>query len=149
MNEVFNVEFIDGNILLPKSDKVSAVFLLAIRDEQILAIYHDRGWDVPGGHVEHGEGIIDALKREAWEEACVRFTDAKPFVLVYSDSIEDKYIGKCMVGFVATNFILKDFVPAPDAEKRAMMDWGEFLKLHPQGRDTMKAIVERAIFLAS
>ncbi|MBA3068367.1 MAG: NUDIX domain-containing protein [Hyphomonas sp.] len=43
------------------------------------------GWFMPGGGVEHGEPVIEALRRELHEEAGVRLTAEPPVVGVYSN----------------------------------------------------------------
>lgn len=48
----------------PAREPVSAVFLLAIKGDTILAVRNERGWDIPGGHVEPGESYPGALARE-------------------------------------------------------------------------------------
>jgi 8-oxo-dGTP diphosphatase len=40
-------------------------------DEVLLIRHHRRGWEIPQGRVEEGENLIDALRREVWEEAGV------------------------------------------------------------------------------
>jgi 8-oxo-dGTP pyrophosphatase MutT (NUDIX family) len=52
-----------------------AVYLLLRRDDEILLSlrqntgYRDGNWSVVAGHVEEGEGVVDALIRETKEEA--------------------------------------------------------------------------------
>lgn len=45
-----------------------------IKDDHILLVEYGAGWqphfNLPGGSVEPGESLIDALKRELWEETC-------------------------------------------------------------------------------
>ena len=57
----------DANALL--AHRVSAVFVLAFCEGRILAVQNERGWDIPGGHLEPGESPLDALRRELAEEA--------------------------------------------------------------------------------
>ena len=46
------------------------VRILLIRDEQVLLVKHtyEKEWFLPGGIVERGESLVDAVKREAFEE---------------------------------------------------------------------------------
>ena len=53
----FPVHFVSAAGVVFKEDKV-----LLIRSER-------RGWEFPGGIVEHGEAVLDALKREIFEES--------------------------------------------------------------------------------
>ncbi|TLS52206.1 NUDIX domain-containing protein [Paenibacillus antri] len=58
---------------------------LIIKDNSILLIeYEDNGvhYNLPGGGAEPGETIIDAVKREAFEEACIDI-DVGPLALIY------------------------------------------------------------------
>ena len=50
---------------------MSTVYSVAFRDDRFLMVYNPKrkGWEMPGGHVEAGESIISAAKREFAEEA--------------------------------------------------------------------------------
>jgi 8-oxo-dGTP pyrophosphatase MutT (NUDIX family) len=43
------------------------------RSLQFLLMKHPDRWDLPKGHVDPGESIFDAAKRELWEETAIPF----------------------------------------------------------------------------
>jgi 8-oxo-dGTP pyrophosphatase MutT (NUDIX family) len=58
---------------LPSSEKPSvfaAGYLIFRRADalEFLLMEHQDRWDLPKGHVDHGESILQAAKRELWEE---------------------------------------------------------------------------------
>jgi ADP-ribose pyrophosphatase len=50
---------------------MSTVYSVAFRDDRFLMVYNPKrkGWEMPGGHIETGESVISAAKREYAEEA--------------------------------------------------------------------------------
>ena len=62
---------------LPPAQAVTAVFALGVKDGKMVLIDdEERGWDIPGGHVEPGETLDQALRREVREEAGCEITGA-------------------------------------------------------------------------
>ena len=143
-NLKFEIKWLSAGEKIPPPQEVSAVFLIALKDNTIVAIHNHRGWDLPAGHVEEGEGIFDALRREAKEEASVTFANPTPFVLVASNSQDKKYAGKCMIGFTTKEFALGDFAPAPDSQARKIMSIEDFLLAYEQDKAAMRLMIEKA-----
>jgi 8-oxo-dGTP diphosphatase len=57
---------------------ITSVFAFIIYKQKILVIFNkkpNRGYEIPGGHVEYNEDCEMALYRECLEEACVEITD--------------------------------------------------------------------------
>ena len=61
---------------LPPRDLVTQVSGVCFTsDGQIVLVSSDgSNWSLPGGHLEPGETLEEALAREAWEEACARIS---------------------------------------------------------------------------
>lgn len=101
---------------LPARASVSAVFLIAMPGDAVLVVRNERGWDIPGGHVEPGETWIEALSREVFEEAAATFTDARPFAFLSTEGRAD-----VMLFFVTAEFELHPFTPGEDAFERGVI----------------------------
>lgn len=58
---------------MPSPNLVTCSFVLAFQgDRLLLAHLNDRGWDIPGGHIERGESPEEAARRELYEETGAR-----------------------------------------------------------------------------
>ncbi|WP_028776415.1 NUDIX hydrolase [Shimazuella kribbensis] len=57
---------------LPPIGKITTVFGVVTYKGKVLVAHLYRGWDLPGGHVDNGEGLMEALEREVFEETKVR-----------------------------------------------------------------------------
>ena len=55
---------------LPKSLKV-----VIYRNDKVLLLKNDKGWDFPGGHMKKDESLIDGLQREVYEETGLTVTN--------------------------------------------------------------------------
>lgn len=71
--------------IIIRKDKV-----LLLRPKNPLGSFN--GWDGPGGHVKKGETIIDALKREVFEETNIRIEKSYPIKLLYIPQVNTDYL---------------------------------------------------------
>lgn len=68
-----------------------AVDCIILVDGRVLLIHRrnpPHGWALPGGFVEYGETVEDAVRREMREETGLRLEDLRQF-RVYSDPVRD------------------------------------------------------------
>ena len=127
------IKYVDKNTAFPKKELLSAVFLIALNGSKILAIKNERGWEIPGGHIEQGETCEEALIREVAEEAGASFSDAKLLAIIESDN-QDVYRDKIMLIYVTKDFKLGEFTQSEDAFEREVVKIKEFLQRYKEGR---------------
>lgn len=82
------VEFIKTHIMAPVDlTKTSFVIPFLNSDHVIMANNRRRGFEIPGGHIEPGEILIEAAQRECLEETGYEIVDLIPigFLKMISD----------------------------------------------------------------
>ncbi len=126
------VKYANENTVLPERRLQSAAFLIAIKNsKEMLAIENERGWDIPGGHLEGDETVHEGLVREVLEEGGATFENEKLLAIIESDN-QDKYKDKVMLIYYADNFELGEFTPSEDAFSREVIEVEEFIKRYDQ-----------------
>lgn len=96
----------DTGWVMPTHIVAGAGVVLNEKDEVLLVKTYDFNWVFPGGQVEEGENVIDAVKREIMEEAGV---DVEVGELFCISSNTKKYPGHSGVKEIPTKVML-DFV---------------------------------------
>ena len=124
---------------LPTRKTVSAVFLIAFSDRKILSVRNERGWDIPGGHLEGDEDFLHGLRREVREEAGALVKEAKPYGILSSASSP-----KVMLFFASDSLSLGAFVPSEDAFERDLLEQEDLLSRYYGDRELLRAMIEEA-----
>ncbi len=65
------ISLILDDVLPPRELITSALALAFHKGNFLMTNLHDRGWDIPGGHIEPGETPEETMRREVMEEAAV------------------------------------------------------------------------------
>lgn len=130
----------DGYSLETATEDVTATFAL-VRDAlgKLLVLKNERGWDIPGGHLDSGETVIEATHREVLEEASVTIKNLNFFAFLLNGDT-------AMSVFTAEPDEIREFViheedPTSD---RTFMDAEEFMSVYSGGdKVIMKGLLDR------
>jgi 8-oxo-dGTP diphosphatase len=129
-------------------EKVTSVSVVAFtRDGLMVAAELDRGPDLPGGHVQQHEHVLeDAVRREAWEEARIKLG---PLSIV--EIIESDYFGPddltYMVIYTAWVTELATWQDDDDESSgRTLLTPDDFLERYRAGRiELMRHLITSAL----
>ena len=129
--------------VMPTHIIAGAGIVLNDNNEILMVKTHNQGWVFPGGQVEVGENVIDAVKREIMEETGVDVEVGEVFCIA---SNTGKYPGYNGVKTVPTKIILDFICTAKPGEPRPSEENSESMYV-PKDKvlDMVKApaIVER------
>ncbi len=92
--------------VMPPHIVAGAAIVINDQDEILLVKTYNQGWVFPGGQVEVGENVIDAVKREVMEETGVDIEVGELFCI---SSNTKKYPGHSGVKEIPTKVML-DFI---------------------------------------
>jgi 8-oxo-dGTP diphosphatase len=140
---------------LPSIELISTSLALAFDGNQILMTQlTDRGWDIPGGHIEPGETPEEAVCREVYEETRATLKVLHLFayqkLLLYGPkprSYNYPYPENYQVFFYAQVASLDPFIPTAETQGRAFFTPNEAQKLSWVQRH--KELYDKALAFAS
>lgn len=108
---------------------VTATFAF-VRDEEgkLLVLKNERGWDIPGGHLNDGESILEATHREVLEESCVTIDNLKLYAIIMNGNTS-------MTVFTAEPNEVREFVQNEEdpTSDRTFMDIDDFMRVYSGG----------------
>ena len=119
--------------------KVKSIYLIGFIGDKIIATRNERGWDIPGGHLEEREEPIDGVRREVEEEAGVSFDRAIPYAILSLPSEET-----CMLFFASNSCKIGDFIPKPDAFERELIDVETLIERYHWDKNILRDLIEKA-----
>ncbi|MDP2741387.1 MAG: NUDIX domain-containing protein [bacterium] len=136
-----HIGFIDKNNSPTERKDATAVFLIGFINGLLITGRNERGWDIPGGHVESTDlNLFSALQRETLEESGVILKTATPYAILKFDSRDD-----VMLFYTSKDCILDEFIPKEDAFEMKLMAIPEFIEKYYGKKNIMELLINKAL----
>ena len=110
-------------------DLETSVKAVLHRNDVILLIKNDKGWDLPGGHVRQGENKGAALVREIFEETGLNVSD-----------VQDTHIQSGNKHFFCAQYLTDDVVLSDEHSEYKFFDIDEIKELDDLSEEFKKVI---------
>jgi len=134
--------------VLPQPELITCSFVLAFYEDQLLLTnLNDRGWDIPGGHIESGEDPCEAMKRELYEETSALIDSSEilgyELIRLYKrpDNYKYPYPDSYMVFYCAKVVKLDNFITTSEAKGRGLFKPEDAINI-PWVRDNLELYKE-------
>lgn len=138
-------EVLPPDTLIPPEKITSVLVVPFTQDGKVVAVKNNRGWDLPGGHVEQTDSNIEATaRREAREEAKITLRRLKRSNVIKfrGETMHDDTYMVVMTGMVDK---MSDFIPDKEIKAREILSPEEFIKKYTAGnKEQMEAIIAKA-----
>ena len=108
---------------------------------KLVIIKNDRGYDVPGGHIEHNESPVVALHREIEEEAQATPDSPIPCWILCSDYNPKKITG---ILFFKSYCTLNNFEASDEISERKLLLPEQFLSCYHGNRQLMEYLLSNS-----
>jgi ADP-ribose pyrophosphatase YjhB (NUDIX family) len=128
---------------IPDLKLTTVCAFLRVKDDpkKLVIIKNDRGYDVPGGHIEHNESPVVALHREIKEEASAILDNPMPCWILSSDYNPQQTTG---ILFFKSYCTLKDFEANQEISERKLLLPEEFLKCYHGNKQLIEHLLGNA-----
>ena len=123
----------------PKHIVVVSCLIRNLQNQILLVKHHIRGWELPQGRVEEGEGLVFALSREVLEETGVTISHAK-LGIVWSKVSSPATLIFCFSARYASGELTPS-EETPGVEWCSEGDAGRRVS-HPVNRDRIEALLD-------
>ena len=120
----------------PAVNQVTACMVCVVKDNSILLSKPQRGWGLPGGHLEHNESPQDCAIREVREETNVEILDLELIGGWKAEKIKEIELNKrypevsYQLLFFAKPSKINEFIPTEEILERKFVNLDQIQKYH-------------------
>ena len=140
---------------LPIRNLITSVHGFCFKEDKLLLVsLNNRGWDFPGGHIEHDESPEECLEREAYEEGYVTGTNILLGHIIVDHNENSKWdasSGYPKVGFQVFYRMdidqLHDFQAQFESAERILINPSEVIEYYHDWNELYQEILECALVL--